>query len=347
MTPASAGAPVHRNVRSPMRIALPLLACLLLYGIDLACTASVPASGLGYAVGFALPFDLMVCVPAAFYFLVVRRNGLSPLLVLPVIWIGGFVSLQFAIPGQPSILVPLSLGAVVVEATVAARELRRFVRTFRKAKTTSDNPLDWFSDAFFTLVRNERAARTAGFECAMWYYAAASWHRKPFVPEGYRAFSSHRRSGYVAVAGIMLGLIAIETFAVHLLVARFSTVAACALTALSLYTMLWMIAETRAVVLNPLLVGNGCLVARWGMLTCERIPLSIIADASSKEPDTNKRERLDLAAMGGQALWIELSEAVEVRGFLGRKRLVRAIKTSPDEADAFKRAILANPRTEL
>lgn len=346
MTPASAGSPAPRSARSPLRIALPLLACLLLYGIDLACTASVPAAGLGYTVGFALPFDLMVCVPAAFYLLFVRPSSLSPLLVLPVIWIGGFISLQFAVPGQPSILVPLSLGAVAVEATVAVRELRRFACSFRKARTASDNPLDWFSDAFFTLVRNERAARTAGLECAMWYYAAASWRRKPFVPEGYRAFSSHRQSGYVAVAGIMLGLIAIETFAVHLLVARFSTLAACALTILSLYTILWMVAETRAVVLNPLLVGDGCLIARWGMLTCERIPLDIVVRASSKEPDAGKRERLNLAAMGGQALWIELSEPVEVRGFLGKKRLVRAIKTSPDEAAAFKQAILECPRTE-
>ena len=48
---------------------------------------------------------------------------------------------------------------------------------------------------------------------------------------------------------------------------------------------------------------------------------------------------LNLAAMGGQALWIELAEPLEVRGLTGKPRLVRAIKTTPDDAAAFKDAL--------
>lgn len=339
MIPASANAPSPRTRPVLSRLALALLACLLLYGIDLACVAAVPADGLSYATNFALPFDLMVCVPAAFYLLVVRRAQLSPLLVLPVIWLGGLVSLQLAVPGQPSILPLLGVATLVVETAVAVREIRRFVRGYRAARASSDNPLDWFAGAFCVLVRNERAARMAGLELAMWYYAAASWRCAPRVPSGYRAFSSHRQSGHVAVVGVLLGLVAVETFAVHLLVARFSVAAACALTALSVYTVVWMVAETRAVVLNPLLVGDGELVARWGMLVCERVPLNLIAHVGSDEPAIPKKERLDLAAMGGRACWIELEQPIEVRGIVGKPRLVRAIKASPDEAAAFAGAL--------
>ena len=164
--PVGTPAPLSRALP---RIAIALLACLVLYGIDLACMATVPAAGFDYASGFAVPFDLMVFVPAVFYLFVVRRNRLSPLLVLPVIWLGGLVSLQFAVPGQPSLLAPLSLCAVGVELGIAAHEIRRFVRSFRTAKASSDNPLDWFSGAFSALVRNERAARMAALECVMWY----------------------------------------------------------------------------------------------------------------------------------------------------------------------------------
>ena len=125
----------------------------------------------------------------------------------------------------------------------------------------------------------------------------------------------------------------------HLEAARFSVAAACVLTALSLYTILWMIAEARAVVLNPLLVDDVELVARWGMLVCERIPLDRIARVGSQDPAVPKRELLNLAAMGGQALWIELAEPLEVRGLTGKPRLVRAIKTTPDDAAAFKDAL--------
>ena len=173
----------------------------------------------------------------------------------------------------------------------------------------------------------------------MWYYASASWRRAPHMPHGYRAFSSHRQSGYVAAVGVMLVLIAVETVAAHLLAARFSVAVACVLTALSLYTILWMVAEARAVVLNPLLVDDVELVARWGMLVCERIPLDRIARVGSQDPAVPKRELLNLAAMGGQALWIELAEPLEVRGLTGKPRLVRAIKTTPDDAAAFKDAL--------
>lgn len=336
-SPAPSPAPAARTLR---RIALPLLACLALYGIDLACAAAVPAAGRAFTANMAVPFDLMVCVPALFYVLVVRRGGLSPLLVLPVIWAGSFVSLQFATPGQFSLLLPLSVGAVAVEGCIAVHELRRFARAYRAARAASEQPLDWFSEAFLALVCNERAARLAGLECTMWYYAAASWRRTPHVPAGYRAFSSHKQSGYVAVVGVMLGVMAVETVAVHLLVARWSVLAACLLTLLSAYTVLWMVADARAVVLNPLLVSNTELVARWGLISCERVPLALVARVGSQEPAAGKRERLNLAAMGAQPCWIELEEPIEVRGLLGAPRTVRAIKVSPDEAAAFRNAVL-------
>ena len=91
--------------------------------------------------------------------------------------------------------------------------------------------------------------------------------------------------------------------------------------------------------LNPLLVDDVELVARWGMLVCERIPLDRIARVGSQDPAVPKRELLNLAAMGGQALWIELAEPLEGRGLTGKPRLVRAIKTTPDDAAAFKDAL--------
>ena len=88
--------------------------------------------------------------------------------------------------------------------------------------------------------------------------------------------------------------------------------------ALSVYAIIWMVAEARAVVLNPLLVGNDELVARWGMLARERVPLGLIAWVGECEPAVPRKERLDLAAMGGRAVWIELAEPLEVRGITGK-----------------------------
>lgn len=72
---APVGTPAPPSRALP-RMAIALLACLALYSIDLACMATVPATGFDFASGFAMPFDLMVFVPAVFYLLVVRRYRL-------------------------------------------------------------------------------------------------------------------------------------------------------------------------------------------------------------------------------------------------------------------------------
>lgn len=337
-TPSTAGTPLSGS--TPRRLALPLLACLLLYAIDLACIATVPESARAFALGFAVPFDLMVCVPAAFYLLVVRRNGLSPAFVLPVTGLGALVSSQFVQPGTFSlhlVLVPL---AVAVDLAIGVHEARRLGHAFRAARQASRQPLDWFSDAFFALTRNRTASRMAGLECAIWYYLLGSWRRPADVPDGCQAFSYHRKSGFLALNGVIAVMVVIETAVVHVLAAKYSVVAACLLTATSLYLGAWLLGNARAVVLNPMLVGEGMLEVRWGAYFCERIPLHLVADVASTAPDLPKSQVMNLATMGAQPFWIVFSQPVDVHGVTGRTRRVRALNVSPDDAAAFRRALL-------
>lgn len=322
------------------RLALPLAVCLALYGIDLACMAAVPDAGRAFAAGVAVPFDLMVCVPLAFYLLVVRRNGLSPLFVLPVIGLGGLVSAQFAPAGQFSLHVPLAALAVAVDLTIGIREGRRLARSFRAARRASDEPLEWFERPFLELVRHEGAAHACATELSIWYYALFSWRRAPIAPAGSRAFSYHRKSGYLALVGVIAALLPIEAAAVHLLVAQWSEAAAIALTALTAYTLAWIVGDARAVVLNPLLVDDDTLRVKWGSHFRLDVPLDLVESVGTGEPALPKRERVNMAALGAAPCWIVLSEPVQARSLLGKPRPVRAVCVSPDDAVAFRRAVL-------
>ena len=66
---APVGTPAPPSRALP-RIAIALLACLALYGIDLACMATVPATGFDFASGFAVPFDLMHAFATCVFLLV-------------------------------------------------------------------------------------------------------------------------------------------------------------------------------------------------------------------------------------------------------------------------------------
>lgn len=336
------------------RILLVSAAVLALYAVDLLVAATIPASAHTYTVDFAVPFDLMVFVPAVFYLLVVRRKGITPIVVLPVVWVGYVVSLQVAMPGETSLvaplaafaetgrfslLVPLFAAALALDAVVLVHEAVRIVRAFRAARAQSNRPFDWFSQAMGVLTPNERFAQLAGLEGSTYYYALFSWRAKPDVPQGRRAFSYHRDNGYLALIGVMLALVPIETIMMHLLVAQWSVIAACLLTATSLYAVLYIVATARAVVLNPILVGDRVLTVRWAHTFCEDIPLSAIVGASSEVPDVPKRERIDMGVMGATPCWLMLSEPVMMRTALGSARPVLALNVTPDNLSEFKRCI--------
>lgn len=328
------------SAQAPTRLLLPLLVVLALYGIDLACVATVPAAASDFVRAFAVPFDLMVCVPAAFYLLVVRRLNTSPALLLPVIALGGAASFLLAPPGRFSLHFPLAACALALEIAIAVREGRKVARAYREAKRASTRPNDWFAAALFALTRNERVSRAASLELTVEWYLLRSWKREPDVPEGYRAFSYHK-SGYVALVGVLCAVMIVEAAAVHMLVAQWSVLAACVLTVLSVYTAAFMAGDARASVLNPLLVGERDLVVRWGSYFCERIPLDAVASVGAAECDADvpKAERLNMAAMGAQPCWIEFSRPVETTTITGAKRAVRWLCVSPDDAPAFKRAL--------
>lgn len=342
MTPAphSLG-PIPASTRKSPRFVVAMLALLMLYGIDLACVTTVPAVASDYVRAIAVPFDLMVCVPAVFYLLVLRRNNLSPALLLPVIALGGAASFALAPAGQFSLYFPLAAAALVVELAIVVRESRKVVRAYRQAKLQSTRPNDWFAAALFTLVRNERIARIASIELAVEWYLLRSWKREPDVPAGFSAFSYHKQSSYVTLIGMMVAVMLIETVAVHLLVSQWSVPAACILTLLSIYTCVFMIGDARAVVLNPLLIGDNELIVRWGSYFYERIPFEAIAYVGAGEPSSTipKSERLSMAAMGGNPCWIEFAHPVEITTITGSTRTIRWLCVSPDDPAAFKRAI--------
>lgn len=328
------------KARPARALVLALAACLALYAVDVACLATIPTGAHAYAANVAAPFDLMVCVPLAFYLLVLRPRRITPAAVLPVVYLGAGASAAIAQSGSFSLLTVLLPATLALDVAILGREGLRFVRAFRTARRTSTRPLDWFFTPFFELTRNEQASRMCALECSIWYYVLASWRARPDVPEGCRAFSYHRQSGYLALSGVIMALLPVETFVVHLLVVQWSPAAAIVLTVLSVYTLIWFAGNTRAVVLNPILVDTEAVTVRWGAYFSERVPLAAIERIQSDEPNLPKRERKDMGAMGSQPCWIVLKEPIAMRGIFGKPRPVRAINVTPDEATAFKQLVL-------
>lgn len=328
---------------SAVRAVVALVACLAVYAIDFACLAAIPTDAHAFTANVALPFDLMVCAPVAFYLLLVRPRKLTPLLVLPVIYLGGILSAQFLVPGSFSLHPFLLASAALVDVVVVVREAPRlghlFLDGFRKAHASSGWALDWFTAGMVAVTGSARASRFAALELSIWYYAVASWRSQPDVPRGCHAFSCHRETGYLALSGVVMALFPLETSVVHLLVMQWSWIAATALTVLSLYTLLWMAGNTRAVILNPILVDDTMLTVRWGAFFRESIPLDSIDRLQSTKPDIPKSECMDMGVMGASPCWVVLNTPATMHTFTGRERSILAINISPDNRGDFKKSL--------
>lgn len=333
----------HLRFRNGLPGIAVIFICAVMYLTDISVLVSMPEVGISLAANFAVPFDLMVCVPFVFYFFFVRRRGITPIAVLPMIYMGGAVSAAVAIPNTPSLLPALLASAFVVDIAVLVHEAPGLAKAFRKGylarKKEFTQPIEWYLGGFSEVVSNNAAARAAAMETTMWYWLAASWRRAPDPPKGCESFSYHKQSGLVTLSCAIVALGLLETVVVHIAVSRVSPPAAFALSALSLYTLAWIAANARAAAKSPILICKDSVAAVWGAFFCIRVEGSRIERATLCDPKLRKSEMLDMSSLGGSPCWIVLREPLEAETFLGTKRRVKAIKLSPDRLQEFMERI--------
>ena len=288
-----------------------------------------------------LPLDFMVGIPLGFYLFVIRPRRLSLLSVIPVIWIGYGLSI-FALGSADAGVLPYLLVVLIpAELTIAFRECLKVTQVYKSARKASADPMVWFRETMLYLVRKNAPASMAAAELSVWYYALLSWRKKPYVLPGERVFSYHNAGGYMSM---MLGLalaFPVEIVGVHLLISQWSVAAACVVTALSVYAVIWLVGDARARVMRPVAIGDDCVRLECGIQMEAVIPLSEIEKVCVTERDAcdlPKEDALNFGTFYKANLWIITKRPVLARTITGTKQ-VRAIGISIDDPKAMIREI--------
>ena len=307
------------------------VAVLALYIYGVISASQIPAE----VVAVALPLDFMVGMPLAFYLVVLRPKKMTPLTILPVIWLGyGLSALALGSPAA-GILPALLAVLFPVEAAIAVREILHLACLFKGAKMQSADPLEWFYAVTCYLVRRELPARMMAAELGVWYYALLSWRKKPSVEADDRAYSYHNAGGYMSM---MLGLglaFPVEIVAMHMFLSQWNVAVAMVVTLLSLYAALWLVGDARARILRPVVLGKGELRIECGIQMKGTISLSSIASVSCHEPaDIDKASKLNYGTFYQANVWVVMHDPIEVRTLLGTKRPL-AIGLSLDDPQGF------------
>lgn len=212
-------------------------------------------------VASAASIDLVLVVGSLYYWLLVRP-GLRPVTGLVFVAIAGLLRASFLFPEGAGFKVVLAGSAEVGLIVFVAVQIARS----RKNSSNSGDPLEALQRAVAAVIPFPSAARAVSTEMSLAYYAIFGWRSSPHIPVGMRAFWLRDQSEKAFLLAAVGGASLFEVVPVHLLVHRFSALAAWILTGISLYGMVWLLGLSRSMLLRPTLVGPDSVHIRYGLI---------------------------------------------------------------------------------
>ncbi len=239
----------------------------------------------------------------------------------------------------------LAVGLELALIVVGVAKIRHILREYRRLHLQRFDFVQNLRESL-ALVLNGGTEGTAlnilATEIAMLRYAFY-WRAEEEVSEEHRinghSFSTYKASGYTAIFFSLLTVCLVEAVGVHILVGMFwSSAAALALTALSAYTLLFLVSDYVAVVKRPIVLEDSRLLIRTGTRWSAEVSFTQIRDVrlAPKRPDEETVRRMKrITPFGAPTVLIEFSAKQEIRGLYGIKLHSEMIGCTIDNAEKF------------
>jgi len=174
-----------------------------------------------------------------------------------------------------------------------------------------------------------------GGELAILRYAFTGWRTQATDPPHGVAFAGHRRAAYPAILVAVIMAVMAETAAVHLLISLWRPPVAWVFTALSLYSLIWILGDFNAARQEQSAVTRDGLRLRTGLRWRLDLTWAQVVGLQDTPP---AGESLTMTLFGEPDFWIECHEPVVVSGMFGMKREVRFIGLGVDDPRGFREA---------
>jgi len=292
---------------------------------------------------YAVTFDLLVGIPALFYWLVVRHYR------LPISSLAGVVGACLALaywllpvaqqaPLQTLYFLPALLEGITLFLLVA--KAQRLVRSYRLAYR--QQPHFWPC----AQVAVQQTLGPVGVlliaEVEMLRYALLGWWAKPETVPQATVFSTYRNSGFTAFASMLGVALAVETAIVHLLVSLWSTHVAGWLLFFECYTFIMLLAHGQAVRLRPVLLTANTLHLNVGFAWQLTVPVGdLVAIVPLRDTPTPAPDLLNLTKLlfTSPNLLLVFNQPVTVKGPYGSQRTGRQLAVYLDQPQQFIEAV--------
>lgn len=174
-------------------------------------------------------------------------------------------------------------------------------------------------------------------ELRMYYYCLFVWFRRPVLRDEVEVFTYHRKSMIKVLLIFGLVMVIIDVTLIHWLIALFSQVWAWIVTALGIYTAIFVVAFYNSVRYGPHAIDGEHIHFRQGMTWEAKIHVSQLASierCKSSGLTTSKPDKHAFKCIIGlddPQLEVRLTEEVLIRGMYGMTQRINKIQLWVDE----------------
>ena len=308
----------------------------------------------------AISIDFVITIPII-YFLIIRKTRIPNLTALTLMIAGLFLGLHFLPKEHQNYLeIFKTYFFPVIELGVLSIIIWKVTKAITKYKNLKSNAVEKISFDFFTILKNsckeilpKLPATLLATEIAVIYYAIINWKTYKINPK--KEFTYHATSGTIGLLGALVFIIAIETIALHLLLAEWNSTIAWVLTVLSIYTGFQLLAFAKSFLKRPIMIENDTLYLRYGIMSETEIELKNIKSIEIsekpleelKEIEKNKNSKLyqKLSPLGNleqHNILIQLHKKVKLNGIYGINKEFEVLAFHVDEKVNFTNQIQDN-----
>ncbi|WP_423797949.1 beta-carotene 15,15'-monooxygenase [Neobacillus sp. SAB-20_R2A] len=266
---------------------------------------------------------------------------------------GGLILVRFLIPME--YLAPFEAvtwagfavegGLLLLEVMVIVSLFKYMPNIVRAVKRSSLPVIFSFSKAVDQEVKPYPIIRIICSEMLMFYYAFASWKKKP--QHGQNVFTLHQKSSLIAMQVMLIHATVIEMAGLHWLFHEKSVILSIILLVLNVYTVIFFLGDIQAVRHNPLLVTEEGMYISLGLMKRMEIKWDdveevIEAPLVGKRPkDTIEFIAHDFEEVKPDVI-LKLKKPVDATLIMGLKKKYSQIAIRVDEPNRFISALKEN-----
>ncbi len=256
------------------------------------------------SLAIGITYDLTLTAPLLFL-LLARKRKISKIRAIPIFILGTIIA-SYLLPlnEQKHLNIITTYIVPVVEfilITIVVSKVYRGLKYFDlKYSSDSDDMYIILKRSVANIFGDNWLKKFLASEMGVFYYAFFAWKKRRTQSN---EFTNYKENASIAMTSAFLMVVFIETYAFHVFLQKWSTIAAWVLTGTSIYTAFMIIGHIKALWLRPSVITDEMLVLKNGLIA----DISIKLNEIDKVESCSKEIKSDTLKIGNLGIFKETS----------------------------------------